>query len=87
MPPFVWLVIAAVLKHRNSGPSAEPTLVGREAQVIERIDGTEITGRVQTDDHISWMARSSDGQPIDVGETVAVVGQESIKLIVERKNA
>ncbi len=72
------------LKHRNTGPSAEPTLVGATAQVIDPIDNQSQTGRVQTPGHMSWAARSADGSNIPAGATVRVVGQESIKLIVER---
>lgn len=73
------------LKHRNNGPSAEPTLVGSEGVVCEAIDGAPATGRVEMANHMTWAARSADGRAIEVGARVSVVGQESVKLVVERK--
>lgn len=71
------------LKHRDIGNYHEPTLVGKRAVVVERIDGQAHTGRVETPDHMTWAALSLDRTPIDVGTTVKVVDQESIKLVVE----
>ena len=73
------------LKHRNAGAAAEPSLIGQQAVVVEPIDNAAAAGRVQTDDHMTWAARSADGLPLATGQEVTVVGQESIKLIVERK--
>lgn len=75
------------VKYRRRGEAAEPTNVGRRAVVVEDIDNARMTGRVETSDHMSWAARSSDGSPIERGASVEVVGQESVKLIVERKSA
>lgn len=80
------LLRPVILRHRNVGPSAEPSVVGQGARVIERIGAGE-TGRVETPDHMSWAARSADGKAVEVGETVRIVGQESITLIVERNPA
>lgn len=73
------------LKHRNAGAAAEPSLIGQQAVVVEPIDNAAAAGRVRTDDHMTWAARSADGLPLAAGQEVTVVGQESIKLIVERK--
>ena len=73
-----------VLKHRNIGEANESSPVGSTGIVVERIPGGRELGRVETDDHMSWAALSADGLALEVGAKVNVVGQESIKLIVER---
>lgn len=89
----VFLVVSAaclvllrpvIVKHRNRGPSAEPTMVGQEARVVEPIAAGK-TGRVETADHMTWAARTADGAPLEAGTSVAVVDQQSITLIVERR--
>ncbi|MBR3181340.1 MAG: NfeD family protein [Eggerthellaceae bacterium] len=71
------------LKHRRMGEMHEPTLVGTQAIVVERIDPLAQTGRVETPDHMTWTALSADGLPIEAGMHVRVVEQRSIKLVVE----
>lgn len=78
------LLRPVILKHRNQGPSAEPTMIGQDARVVEAIRPGE-TGRVETGDRMTWAARSDDAAAIETGEPVVVVGQQSITLIVERK--
>lgn len=73
-----------IMKHRKIGESHEPTLVGTQAVVVERIDGDALTGRVETPDHLTWTALSADKRPIETGANVRVVEQQSIKLVVER---
>ena len=73
-----------VLRHRNIGEANESSPVDSVGIVVERIPGGRETGRVETDDHMSWAALSANGLPLEVGDKVNVVGQESIKLIVER---
>lgn len=74
-----------IMKHRKIGESHEPTLVGASAIVVERVDAQAQTGRVETPDHMTWMALPDDGEPIDVGERVRVIDQRSIKLVVRRE--
>lgn len=73
-----------VMKHRKIGEEHEPTPVGLNAIVIERIDNDALTGRIETPDHMTWAALSADGVPIEEGAQVRVVEQRSIKLVVER---
>ncbi len=73
-----------IMKHRAIGESHESTPVGQEAIVVEAIGGEPGAGRVETGDHMTWAALSSDGLPIEVGAHVRVINQKSIKLIVER---
>ena len=72
-----------IMKHRKIGESHEPTMVGLNAVVVERIDNDALTGRVETPDHMTWAALSADGLPIEVGEQVHVVDQRSVKLVVD----
>lgn len=90
----VFLVVSVVclvalrpvfVKYRDRGKQEEPTHVGQTAIVVEVVDNEGLTGRVETDNRMTWAARSRDGSRIPVGEVVVVVGQESVKLIVERK--
>ena len=73
------------VRYRDRGKREEPTVVGQVAVVCEGIDNDRLVGRVETPDHMTWAARSVDGMPIPAGQNVLVVGQESVKLIVERK--
>lgn len=96
--PFVQIVVFLIVsvaclvglrpvfvKYRDRGKQEEPTLVGQTAIVVEDVDNDGLTGRVETDNRMTWAARSADGSRIPAGEIVRVVGQESVKLIVERK--
>lgn len=73
------------VKYRDRGKQEEPTHVGQTAVVVEDVDNDGMTGRVETDNRMTWAARSADGLLIPAGEVVRIVGQESVKLIVERK--
>ena len=53
--------------------------------MVVDVDNDGMTGRVETDNRMTWAARSADGLPIPAGEVVRIVSQESVKLIVERK--
>ena len=46
------LLRPVVVKHRNRGHSAEPTLVGERGVVCEMVDNDGLTGRVELSDHI-----------------------------------
>ena len=78
------LLRPVILKYRKRGEEHEATQVGMNAVVIEEIDAAALRGRVETPDHMTWSAISSDGSIIEEGARVRVVGQESIKLVVER---
>lgn len=73
------------VKYRDKGKLEEPTCVGQVARVVEDIDNNAMTGRVETEDHMTWAASSANGLSIPAGEVVRIVGQKSVKLIVERK--
>ena len=77
--------LVVFVKYRDRGKQEEPTHVGQTAVVVEGVDNDGMTGRVETDNRMTWAARSADGLPIPAGEVVRIVGQESVKLIVERK--
>ena len=78
------LIRPIAMKYRKQGSNNEHSPVGGTGIVTEAIDASGLTGRVELSDHVSWSARSADGQPIEVGAHVRVVRTESIKLIVER---
>lgn len=89
----VFLVVSVVLlvalrpyalKHRNRGEAAEPSLIGQSARVIIDIPADGTPGRVETADRMTWAALSATGESIEFGARVHIVGQESIKLLVER---
>lgn len=50
-------------------------LIGRRGRVVESIE-KEGFGRVQIDGDV-WKAYSTDGQPVEEGETVEVISRES----------
>ena len=78
------LIRPIALKYRKHGKSYEPSLIGSNTIVVEQIENETFVGRVQTPDKMTWAAISADGSIIPTGTPVTVVGQESIKLIVER---
>ncbi len=71
------------LKHANIGESKEPSPVGETAHVVEEIpvDGF---GRVELSNHMTWSAKSANGDKLECGTKVVIVKQESAKLVVER---
>jgi membrane protein implicated in regulation of membrane protease activity len=73
--------------HRSSGQRAYNdsnigALIGKTALLTQPI-APNTPGRLRLDGDC-WQARSVDNGPIDAGETVEIVGYDSIVLIVER---
>ncbi|MBO4581131.1 MAG: NfeD family protein [Bacteroidales bacterium] len=58
-------------------------LVGRKAVVSERIDASQLTGRVAVDGD-DWKAVSEDGSVIEKGTPVEIVKLDSIILTVKQ---
>ena len=58
-------------------------VIGKTGVVTERIDNLAFTGRVNVAGQ-SWSARSADGNPLRVGDTVQVLHIEGVKLIVTK---
>lgn len=73
-----------IMKYRKRGEAHEPTPIGSKAVVVEGIDAKTHSGRVETPDHMTWAAISTNDEPIEAGASVRVVGQKSVKLLVER---
>ena len=65
-------------------PTNADMVIGKDAQVTETIDNLQGTGAVRCMGK-EWSARSRNGEQISIGETVAAVEIEGVKLIVERK--
>ena len=61
-------------------------LVGKRAVVSERIDASQLTGRVAVDGD-DWKAVSEDGSVIEKGTPVEIVKLDSIILTVKAINA
>ena len=61
-------------------------LVGKRAVVSERIDASQLTGRVSVDGD-DWKAVSEDGSVIEKGTPVEIVKLDSIILTVKAINA
>lgn len=59
--------------------------IGSKATVIEAIDHDNKIGRVRLSD-VDWNARSVDGLPVNIGETVVVKDISGTCLIVQRCN-
>ena len=78
------LLRPVILKNRKRGKEHESTPVGTNAIVVEEINPAALRGRVETPDHMTWSALTQDGSVIEAGARVRVVGQQSIKLVVER---
>lgn len=61
-------------------------LVGKRAVVSERVDASQLTGRVAVDGD-DWKAVSEDGSVIEKGTPVEIVKLDSIILTVKAINA
>ncbi len=78
--PIILKTLHAKEKTRETNADA---LIGKEAEVVEVIDGTK-PGRVKIDGDV-WQGRSEDGTRIVEGETVVVTQRDSIILTVKTK--
>lgn len=77
------LIVKAFYKNTGEKTNAD-ALIGREGRVSQAIDHEAGTGRVAVDGD-DWKAVSEDGEPLEVGTRVIIVGRES--LIVKVKKA
>lgn len=69
-------------KSKDVKTNAE-ALIGRKAVVSERIDASQLTGRVAVDGD-DWKAVSEDGSVIEKGTFVEIVKMDSIILTVKQ---
>lgn len=72
-------------KSKDVKTNAE-ALFGRKAVVSERIDASQLTGRVAVDGD-DWKAVSADGSVIEKGAIVEIVKLDSIILTVKSLNS
>lgn len=56
-------------------------VIGSEGLVTERIDNVTSSGRVKLS-HMEWAARSTDGNPLEVGTRIRVDRIEGVKVFV-----
>lgn len=79
------LALTRPLARRWLDPHIVPTnadrLLGTQCRVTEQIDNDNSCGAVYADGK-TWTARSEDGTPIPIGETVEILRMEGVKLIV-----
>ncbi|MCK5849220.1 MAG: NfeD family protein [Caldisericia bacterium] len=59
-------------------------LIGKTAVVINKIQAESLKGQVRVSGEV-WIAKPSDGKPIEKNEEVIVEGVSGTKLIVRRK--
>lgn len=62
-------------------PTNVDAVIGKEGIVIEPIDNVQSAGRVKLGAN-EWSARSSDGQPIEVGTRIRADRVEGVKVFV-----
>ena len=74
------------LLHFRKTPTNADSIIGMSGPVLEEIDNTAQTGRVQVN-NLDWSARSAAGDPIGKGTVVTVEAIEGVKLIVRPKQA
>ena len=82
------LLIAFVLLRRKMGilPSQKQAtnadaLIGKQGEVIQRVDPVENIGQVQVNGQI-WSARTDGSQAIEVGTAVKITELRGVKLVV-----
>lgn len=79
------LALTRPMARRWLDPHIVPTnadrLLGTQCKVTEQIDNDSPCGAVYADGK-TWTARSEDGTPIPIGETVEILRMEGVKLIV-----
>lgn len=82
----VSLIITRPLAKKYVNKKIQPTnadkAIGMVAEVTERIDNIEGTGRASVGGR-SWTARSANGAPIEAGTRAAVISIEGVKLMVQ----
>lgn len=61
-------------------------IIGQNVIIAQGVENNKQEGIVILND-IEWKVKSEDGTPIDIGETMTVVGIEGVKLIVKAKEA
>ena len=82
----LFLVLTRRFFKKFAGPLIPTNIdkeIGSKATVIEAIDHDNKTGRVRLGD-VDWNARSVDGSPAEIGETVVVKDISGTCLIIER---
>ena len=90
MQLLVFFVVSAValaatrplvgrILHFKQTPTNADSIIGMSGPVLESIDNTAQTGRVN---NLDWAARSANGAPIASGVIITVEAIEGVKLMV-----
>lgn len=77
------LVLKFFHKKEKEVKTNADAIIGRKGRVSERIDSTSGTGRVAIDGD-DWKAVSSDGQPLETGESVVIESRDGLTLTVSK---
>lgn len=67
--------------HFQQTPTNADSIIGMSGPVLEPIDNTAQTGRVQVN-NMDWSARSATGEPIASGVIITVEAIQGVKLMV-----
>ena len=75
--------LLASFGHRRAGAlkSGVAALVGQRATVVDRVDKSDVTGRVHARGE-DWPAITYDDQPCEPGQVVEVIDIEKTRLVV-----
>jgi len=71
-----------IFKAKDYVSTNADALLGKKVRVVENVDPTKITGRVEVDGD-NWKAVSFDGKTIPKGQLVTIVSYDSIVLTVK----
>ena len=71
------------LLSKRDGKTNLDRIIGKSVVISEKVDNLKQTGRCIING-VSWSVRSSDGEPVDIGETVTVEKIEGVHLIVKK---
>ncbi|AFN04315.1 nodulation protein NfeD [Pyrococcus furiosus DSM 3638] len=78
---FAFGMAAVIRAHRRKAATGKEEMIGSEGTVVEELNPE---GMIKVRGEL-WKARSKDGEKIEKGEKVKVVGMEGLTLIVVRK--
>lgn len=80
---FVRPVLVKMISHKDKTTTNADAIIGRKCRVCQTIDPVSGKGRVAIDGD-EWKAVSNDGSLIEKGETVEVIGRDSLIITVKK---
>ncbi len=79
---FTRPAVKKLLKGRDTATNLD-RVIGKSVVISEKVDNLAQTGKCVING-VSWSVRSSDGEPIEAGETVTVERIEGVHLVVKK---